>query len=271
MSTSTGIRGGVIAAAVLFAFQIVPSLEAAQNSEAMPRLPDGHVDLNGTWGTVPGANSIAQDLGDGGICIYGCAPAPAPAPAPARLPPDRPVYKVEHQATVADLEARQVDEDPSLTCQPPGVPRIGSPDKIIQHKDGVVFLYNDLNGAFWRIIPTDGSPHRDVQPSYLGDSIGWWEDDTLVVETINLNTQTWLTDDGAFHTENLRVIERLSREGDTLHFQAIAHDPDVLAAPWELRPRELPLSEWELEEPALCVERSLGFMEDRTVHHDNAR
>lgn len=271
MSTSSGIRGGSIAVAVLFAFQMFSSVEAAQNSDAMPRLPDGHIDLNGTWGSVPGANSVAQDLGDGGICIYGCAPAPAAAPAADRPAPDRPVYKVEYQAKVADLEARQVDEDPSLTCQPPGVPRIGPPDKIIQNRDGVVFLYNDLNGAFWRIVPTDGTPHRDIQPSYLGDSIGWWEDDTLVVETINLNTLTWLTDDGAFHTENLRVIERLSREGDTLHFRAIAHDPEVLAAPWDLRPRELPLSEWELEEPVPCVERSLDFMEDRTVHHDNAR
>ena len=271
MSTSTAIRRGLIAVAVLFAFQIFPSLEAAQNSDTTPRLPDGPVDLNGTWGRVPGANSIAQDLGDGGVCIYGCAPAAPAAPASVRPPPDRPLYKVEYQATVADLEARQVDEDPSLRCQPSGVPRIGPPDKIIQNRDEVVFLYNDLNGAFWRIVPTDGTPHRDIQPSYLGDSIGWWEDDTLVVETTNLNTLTWLTDDGSFHTENLRVIERLSREGDTLHFRAIAHDPEILAAPWELRPRELPLSEWELEEPAPCVERSIDFMEDRTVHHDNAR
>jgi hypothetical protein len=271
MSRSSAIRGGVIAVAVLCAFQTFSGLEAAQKSDATPRLPDGHIDLNGTWGAVPGATSIAQDLGDGGVCIYGCAPASAAEPESERRAPDRPVYKVEYRAKVADLEARQVDEDPTLTCQPPGVPRIGPPDKIIQSKDVVAFLYDDSNGAFWRIVPTDGTPHRDLEPSYLGDSIGWWEGDTLVVETINLNTETWLTDDGAFHTENLRVIERLSREGDTLHFRAIAHDPDVLAAPWELRPRELPLSDWELEEPVPCVERSLGLMEDRTLHHDNAR
>ena len=134
-------------------------------------------------------------------------------------------------ATVADLEARQVDEDPSLTCLPPGVPRIGSPDKIMQNENEVVFLYDDLNGAFWRIVPVNGASHRDIQPTYLGDSIGWWEDDTLVVETVGFNARTWLTDDGSFHTENLRVIERLSRDGDTLHYQAIAHDPEVLAQP----------------------------------------
>lgn len=264
MNTSSERGHGLITVAMLVAVQMFSGAGAAQDGDA-PRLPNGRIDLSGTWGAVPGATSVAQDLGDGGICVFGCAPRSD------RLPPDRPVYRAEFQATVDDLETRQVDEDPSLTCQPPGVPRIGPPDKIIQNNNEVVFLYDDLNGALWRIVPTDGRTHRDVQPSYLGDSIGWWEDDTLVVETINLNTLTWLTDDGAFHTENLRVIERLSREGDTLNFQAIAYDSEILAEPWELRPRELSLSDWELEEPAPCLERSLEDMVDRSLHHDNVR
>jgi hypothetical protein len=265
MNTSTSLRIGSITAAALFVLQVYSAADAAEGDDATPRLPGGRVDLNGTWGAVPGANPQTVDLGDGGICIYGCGPAAD------RAPPDRPAYKPGYQATVADLEARQVDEDPSLTCQPPGVPRIGPPDKIMQNDNEVVFLYDDLNGSFWRIVPTDGTPHRDSQPSYLGDAIGWWEDDTLVVETINFNSLTWLTDDGAFHTEDLRVIERLSREGDTLHYQAIAYDAEVLAEPWQLRPRELPLSDWELEEPAPCLELSLDEMVDRSVHHDNVR
>lgn len=264
MNASSDMRGELIAGAALITCLIVSSTAAAEDVDATPRLADGRIDLNGTWGAVPGAKPVTQDLGDGGICIYGCEPRD-------RTPPDRPVYRAEFQATVADLEARQVDEDPSLTCQPPGVPRIGPPDKIMQNENEVVFLYDDLNGAFWRIVPTNGATHRDVQPSYLGDSIGWWEDDTLIVETINFNTRTWLTDDGSFHTDDLRVIERFSREGDTLFYQAIAHDPAVLAEPWELRPRELSLSGWELEEPAPCIERSLDYMEDRSVHHDNVR
>jgi len=264
MKTSSELRNGLLTAAALVVVQMFSGAEAAEDGDA-PRLPNGRVDFSGTWGAVPGANPVAQDLGDGGICVFGCGSRSD------RLPPDRPAYKAEFQATVDDLEARQVDEDPSLTCQPPGVPRIGPPDKIIQNDNEVVFLYDDLNGALWRIVPTDGRAHRDVQPSYLGDSIGWWEDDTLVLETINFNTLTWLTDDGAFHTENLRVVERLSREGDTLYFQAIAYDPEVLSEPWELRPRELSLSDWELEEPAPCLERSLDDMVDRSVHHDNVR
>ena len=246
-------------------FTAAASAQSIDDAADTPRLANGHVDLTGTWGPVPGAMSGAQDLGDGGVCIFGCGPARD------RQPPDRPSYRPEFQATVAALEARQVDEDPSLTCQPPGVPRIGPPDKIMHNDSEVVFLYDDLNGSFWRVVPTNGTEHRNVQPTYLGDAIGWWEDDTLVVETVNFNSRTWLTDDGSFHTENLRVIERLSRNGDTLHYQAIAHDPEILAEPWVLRPRELVLSDWELEEPAPCVERSLDEMVDRSVHHDNVR
>ena len=100
-----------------------------------------------------------------------------------------------HVGCVADLEARQVDEDPSLTCLPPGVPRIGSPDKIMRNENEVVFLHDDLNGAFWRIVPLNGASHRDIQPTCLGDSIGWWEDDTLVVETVGSPRQRPLTSD----------------------------------------------------------------------------
>ena len=263
MNATANTRHRWITCAALLA--LLCGAQAAEDDGATPRLGDGRVDLSGTWGPVPGADSIAQDLGDGGVCVFGCGPARD------RLPPDRPVYRPEFHAIVADLEARQVDEDPSLTCQPPGVPRIGPPDKIIHRSDEVVFLYDDLNGAFWRIVPTNGAAHRDIQPTYLGDAIGWWEGETLVVETVGFNTRTWLTDDGSFHTEQLRVIERLSREGDTLHYQAIAHDPEVLAEPWAMRPRELVLSDWELEEPAPCIERSLDVMVDRSVHHDNVR
>lgn len=239
--------------------------QAPEDDAVTPRLANGRIDLTGTWGPVPGANSAAQDLGDGGVCIFGCGQDRD------RPPPDRPPYKAEFQAMVADLDARQVDEDPSLNCQPPGVPRLGPPDKIMQNEHELVFLYDDLNGALWRIVPTNGAQHRDVQPTYLGDAIGWWEGDTLVVETVNFNTRTWLTDDGSFHTEDLRVIERLSREGGTLHYQAIVHDPAVLAKPWEITPRELVMSDWDLEEPAPCLERSLDEMVDRSVHHDNVR
>src|SRR5690606_15427624 len=144
------------------------------------------------------------------VCVSGCgpgAPSPAAASAPRPAPPSTPQYRPEFAARVADLSVRQVEEDPVLRCLPPGVPRIGPPDKIVQRTGEVVFLYGDVSGNFFRIVPTDGRPHpKGNEPSFLGDAVGRWEGDTLVVETVNFNGEAWLTDNGAFHTRELRVV-----------------------------------------------------------------
>ena len=248
---------------------------------ATPRI-DGRPDLNGAWDT--GYNDIAigfvqpQQLGGGSLCVSGCAPPAGAAGGTtagraggAPPAPSRPKYKPEFQARVKTLDANQVKEDSILRCQPPGVPRIGPPAKIVQTRREVVFFYDDVNGGFFRIIPIDGRPHRkDLPASYLGDAVGRWDGDTLVVETVNFNEDTWLTDDGAFHTKDLRVVERLRRTGDTIEWAATAHDPAVLSEPWSPPARTLRLTDQELEESARCEDRSLAHMQDLTSH-DNPR
>ena len=185
--------------------------------------------------------------------------------------PDFPKYKPDFLPKVADLAARQVEMDTVLRCYPPGVPRIGPPAKIVQTANEIVFLYDDYNGSFFRVIPTDGRPHRQgLSPSYLGNAVGSFEGDTLVVETVNFTDETWLTDNGAFHTKDLRVVERLRRVGDTIRYQAVAHDPAVLVEPWTIRPRELSRSTVELEESPRCEERDLEHMVDGS-YHENPR
>src|SRR5262245_13836303 len=151
------------------------------SAKATPKLPDGRIDFNGTWDHLGGIEFVRPvKRADGSICLIACGPAPGGAP-PAPFPPvqtDFPKYKPEFQAKVADLKKRQVELDTNLRCQAPGVPRIGPPQKIIQNAREVVFLYDDVNGAFFRIVPTDGRPHRkDAPASYLGDSIGRIEGD----------------------------------------------------------------------------------------------
>ena len=281
--------------ALAFSALLAAQGPAAQPTDAelaarpTPKLPDGRIDLNGTWDTRYFEVALPfvrpQALEGGSVCVTGCgraggAAAPRgggagaaraggpPAAAPVR---DYPKYKPEFLGKVKDLEARQVQMDNVLKCMAPGVPRIGPPAKIIQNAREVVFLYDDVSGPFFRIVPTDGRPHRkDLPSSYLGDAIGRWEGDTLVVETVNFNEETWLTDDGAFHTKDLKVIERLRRVGDTIQYQATAHDPAVLVEPWAIRPRTLRLSTQELEEPARCEDRSLAQMQDNSSH-DNPR
>lgn len=239
---------------------------------AVPRLADGHPDLSGTWDNGAGIDFVRPRQEGDSICFFGCGPSVAPPPEATRTAaPTTPRYRPEFAARVADLNARQVAEDPVLRCVSPGVPRIGPPDKIVQRVGEAVFLYEDVSGNFFRVVPTDGRPHpTGNEPSFLGDAVAHWEGDTLVVETVNFNGQAWLTDNGAFHTKDLRVVERLRRTVDTLEWTATAHDPAVLAEPWEVPMRVARLTDLEIVESPPCVDRSLEHMVDDS-HHTNPR
>jgi len=270
---------GTIATAVATLICLVASA-APPAAKPVPRLPDGHPDLNGTWDNGSGIDFVQpQKSADGSVCIAGCPTATAAASPPpsssaarqAAASANMPHYKPQFLAKVKDLDERQVDTDPVLRCKNPGLPRIGPPDKIIQQSKQIVFLYDDVSGAFWRIIPMDGRPHRtDVDPSYLGDSVGHWEGDTLVIEASQFNDDSWLTDNGAFHTADLRVTERLHRVGDIIEYQAVVEDPKVLAEPWKPKARTLKLTQNELVEPTPCVDQDLKHLVDES-HHANPR
>lgn len=270
----------IIAAAIVIALwradATAQTTAPLDNVGTVPRLTDGRPDLNGTWDNGSGIGVFQPRKLGSSICVVGCEEIPPPAPAAGAesygQAPDRPTYKADYTAKVGDLNARQVEEDPVLRCENPGLPRIGPPDKIVQIPGQVVFLYDDYSGNYFRIVPTDGRGHRGgAEPSFLGDAVGHWEGDTLVVESVNFNDKTWLTDDGSFHTTGLRVVERVSRMGDMLHWQATAYDPAVLAEPWELRPRMAHLTDAELVEAPPCVERDLAIVVDPTISHDNPR
>jgi hypothetical protein len=255
----------------------LPLLAGAQ-APAAP-VVDGHPDLSGTWDNGGGIDFVQPKRDGESICVSGCGAAAAPpaaqagatAPPPPPPPPSRPQYRPELAAKVADLAKRQVEEDPVLRCFAPGVPRIGPPDKIVQRAGEAVFLYEDVSGGFFRIVPTDGRAHlTGIEPSYLGDAVGHWEGDTLVVETVNFNEETWLADDGAFHSAELRVVERLRRNGAVLEWSATVYDPVVLTQPWELRPRVARLTDLAMVESPPCIERDLDHMQDDT-HHPNPR
>jgi hypothetical protein len=245
------------------------AIGAALLAVACASPPSSVPDLNGTWGhqRVFGIDAVcAERLPDGSVRNVECAAPPA-EPAPSF-----PKYRPEFLAKVSDLRDRQVATDTVLRCYPPGVPRIGPPAKIVQTAREVLFLYDDPNGSFFRIIHIDGRSHRaGLSSSYLGDSVGRIEGDTLVVETINFTDETWLTDNGAFHTRDLMVVERLRRAGDTIEYEAVAHDPGVLAEPWTLPKRVLRRSTTELEEPPRCDERDLAHMVDASQYHENPR
>ena len=134
------------------------------------------------------------------------------------------------------------DAGASADCHPPGVPdAMFSPYQwqIVQGLDQIVVLY-EYPGAF-RVIPTRGGPHQpDLDPTWYGDSVGHWEGDTLVVDTIGFNDKTELPG-GYRHTEALHVVERFRRVTfDHLDYQATIEDPNVFVKPWMVH-RTLPL------------------------------
>ena len=167
-----------------------------------------------------------------------------------------PQYKPEYWEKVDYLDVNGNAEDTNFRCFPAGVPRMGPPTKIMATPTEVVFLYNQKNT--WRLIPMN-RPHDPINSrdqSYMGDSVGKWEGDTLVVDVTGFNDETWLEWPGYFHTNKMHVIERLRREGNVLHYQVTVEDPDVLMQPWVMDEEVLRLNTApmvQVEDPP-CVE-----------------
>jgi hypothetical protein len=108
-----------------------------------------------------------------------------------------------------------------------------------------------------------------VDPSYFGDSVGHWEGDTLVVDVTHFNDDTWLAaipgqgGSGYFHTDALHVVERLTRTGETLRWEATAEDPNVLTKPWKMTPQTEILAQDMIYEQPICEERETPHIVDK--------
>jgi len=126
-------------------------------------------------------------------------------------------------------------EDPILNCQPPGVPRImliPFPMQVIQIPGEVIMLFE--YDHYIRHIYLDRREHpKELDLTWMGDSIGWWEGNTLVVDTAGLNDKTWLDQVGHPHSDALHVVERIRRiDHDTLQDDLTIDDPKAYKKPW---------------------------------------
>jgi hypothetical protein len=131
--------------------------------------------------------------------------------------------------------------DPMNECKPDGVPRagIGGAIQIVHSPKGVAVLYENAPGPVYRMIYTDGRKHpEDLDTSFMGHSIGHWEGDTLVIDTVGLNDETWLGRNkySAFHSDKLHVVERWTRNGDELSRTVTVEDPVMFSRPWQFGP-----------------------------------
>jgi len=261
-----------IVAALMFA----ASLPAQQNSTAATSKPPDaiavHPDLSGNWAysiALPGG-ALRKEVN--GTVTYSqldlSGRMPAKSPVDGALPSTpAPSYKPEFQSKVKYLLDHEAKLDKVFFCGKPGVPRISSPRKIIQLPTETIFLYEDASGDPYRIVPTDGRPHRaDADPSYYGDSVGHWEGQTFVVDSTNFVEDTWFGEGGYFHTSAMHVTERFWKVGENLAYQITVDDPNVLSAPWTQAPRVIKPSTVPLEESPECIEDDAHRM-DNLDHH----
>jgi hypothetical protein len=133
--------------------------------------------------------------------------------------------------------------DPEGYCLPPGGPRLMAtpyPMEIIQlaEQKRIVMVFEGAT-HIWREIYMDGRPHPkgdDLNPTYLGHSVGHWEGDTLVVDVVGFNEQTWMDYFGHPHTDMLHVVEKFSRPNkNTLAYEAMFDDPGAYTKPFTVR------------------------------------
>ena len=245
-----------------------------------PRTRDGHPDLSGMWGGGGGGGAAKPDeKGNLTVLQRGrpCSPAQFDAGncAPGinferdsgvsqRMGPEIPMYKPEFWDRVQYLDRNGTQEDPEFHCKPSGVPRMGPPAKIVQTPTEVILLY--AQGNTFRVIPIDGRPHDPIKSqdtTWYGDAVGKWDGDTLVIDIVGFNDESWIEWPGWFHSNNMHVIEKLTRTGNTLRWDATVEDPDVLIEPYHVRGRTVrlnPDAKATLTEDLPCEERDSQHM-----------
>ena len=193
------------------------------HAEDVPRTADGKPELSGIY-TQP---STVNATGPRGNLIFN-----ADKMAPVKPGAESLLY---HPRTG---DAR-VDE-PRAVCLPSGFPSgmlYILPIQIVQNSKYVVIIPELQRAA--RVIPTDGRPHREgIEPTYYGDSVGKWEADTLVIDSVNF--KPWILDDyhytdptkSRWHTDALHTIEHLRRVGNKLQYRITIDDPKIFMRPW---------------------------------------
>ena len=200
-----------------------------------PHLPDGKMDLSGIW--EPTGFRYLTSLDSDGIQI-----------------------EFQPWALIAFLrsQANKGRDDPDANCTFPGVPRIDAvpgPVKIVQNPGLITFLYEAF--TTYRQIHTDGRAlPKDPNPTWLGYSVGKWEGDTLVVDSLGFNDKTWLDNAAHVHSEALRVTERFHRRDfGHIDIQITIDDPKTYLRPWTVTEELHLVPDSELIE-FVCVENN---------------
>jgi hypothetical protein len=203
----------------------------------VPKLPDGTPDFSGVWVTSGPTGDISDGL--------------MPGEEIALLP-----------AAAALMKSRMAADDPEARCLPTGVPRVAPyPWRIVQApafgKATHLFFLFEGNIHSYRQVFMDGREHpEDLEATWYGHSVGHWEGDTLVIETVGFNDLFWFDFVGHPHTEQLRTLERYTRTDEgTLEIVTTINDPGAYAKPFTVKFTATLRPGWELME-YICNENN---------------
>jgi hypothetical protein len=155
------------------------------------------------------------------------------------------------------------ENNPALHCEPEAVPKslvLPNPFEIIQIPGRMFMFFEQYH--LWRTIWADGRPlPKDADPSYLGYSVGKWEGDTFVVDTVGFNDKPWVDSYGNPRSEQMHLTERYRHlDHDTLEMQIIMDDPKAYAKPWVNPPQRFKLEPgWEIAEFFCIVDEENNY------------
>jgi hypothetical protein len=222
-------------------------------NQPAPRTADGHIvlgntsTLKGVWigGNLGFCNSntvaAPQSLNPGAAGARAAGPGGAGAPAGGRgrggAGPCTPIPYMAWTRAVSD-DRRQNELEPHTRCKPSGGPRqwltpYGA--EFLELPELKMAFIFDIGGPHtFRTIFMDGRAHpKDLTPSFYGHSIGSWEGDTLVVDTVGFNEGFWIDRGQLPHTNQLHLIEKYTRTAlDTMKYELTVDDPGAYTAPF---------------------------------------
>jgi hypothetical protein len=265
-----GLRRTVSAVATI---TVIGAVALAQQS-LVPRSPAGIPDLNGIWQALNEANydleahvaHPAMALRPGPYGPLAAVPVLALG-AVGAVPPSLGVveggeipYRREALARRKQNQDDWLNLDPEIKCYLPGVPRASYmpyPFQILQSATALTFVY-EYAGAVRNIYLKD--PGAAPADSWMGQSVGHWESDTLVIDVTGLNDQTWFDRAGNFHSDKLHVVERYTRTSpDVMSYEATIEDPIVFTRPWKI---SMPLYRRQEKNAQLLDFKCVEFVEE---------
>jgi hypothetical protein len=237
---------GLVVASLLFS-PFMPAQVSARTGTAKGARAARLNDISGVW--APKVN--AQESGmDGGPAVLAFSKE-----LPSMTSWAKGKYDLIRQGTNGPFERARDEMDPHIHCIPYGMPRVfavNQPFEIVQAQ-GRVFMLFEADHLVRRIY-TDGRKHpEDADATYMGHSIGRWDQDALLVDTVGLSDLTWLDSIGHPHSDALRIVERIRRvDRSTLEINFTFDDLKAYVKPWsgtkvfELKP------EWQISEQFAC-------------------